>query len=348
MFNFASLFTYDIGIDPGSYKTRAVLSGNESIYDDFTFVTYSALTKSAIAYGDESKEMVGRVPKGMEVHRPLQNTEIVTNVFYEMYLRNLFEGFSKNNSTFKFKTKPKVYILLPIDHTQASLKNFESSVIKSGASEVVFLKKPVVAAHGIANTSTKERIKLIIDIGYQKTEISTIYKNEVHESKIIDFGGETIDKVILNKLIDEKRIQCSMNNIEKYKEECLVFQPFVMENEKFKVVGKDIKKGIPITTEVSFLELRDMVLPLIRTEFLKQLKVFLNTLNDRILGDLFEEGVYLIGGTAKNKSLAKLLSKELGIRFNIVKNPDLVSVKGLKNIMTNSELVEKIRIKADR
>ena len=139
-----------------------------------------------------------------------------------------------------------------------------------------------------------------------------------------------------------------MNNIEKYKEECLVFQPFVMENEKFKVVGKDIKKGIPITTEVSFLELRDMVLPLIRTEFLKQLKVFLNTLNDRILGDLFEEGVYLIGGTAKNKSLAKLLSKELGIRFNIVKNPDLVSVKGLKNIMTNSELVEKIRIKADR
>jgi rod shape-determining protein MreB len=348
MFNFADLFTYDIGIDPGSYKTRAVQSGNEEIYNDFTFITFSASSKSAIAYGEESKEMVGKVPKGMEVHRPLQNTEIVTNVFYEMYLRNLFDRFTKSNPTFKFKTKPKVYILLPIDHTQASLKNFESSVIKSGASEVVFLKKPVVAAHGVPDSSAKERIKLIIDIGYQKTEISTIYKNEVHESKTIDFGGETIDKVILNKLIEEKRIQCSMNNIEKYKEECLVFQPFVMENEKFKVVGKDIKKGIPITAEVSFLELRDMVLPLIRSEFLKQLKVFLNSLNDRILGDLFEEGVYLIGGTAKNKSLAKLLSKELGIRFNIVKHPDLVSVKGLKNIMTNSELVEKIRIKTDR
>jgi rod shape-determining protein MreB len=248
----------------------------------------------------------------------------------------------------EFKTKPKVFILLPIDHTQASLKNFESSVIKSGASEVVFLKKPVVAAHGIASNSAKEKIKLIIDIGFQKTEISTIYKNEVHESKTIDFGGESVDKVILNKLIDEKRIQCSMNNIERYKEECLVFQPFVMENEKFKVVGKDIKKGIPITAEVSFLELRDMVLPLIRSEFLKQIKVFLNTLNDRILGDLFEEGVYLIGGTAKNKSLAKFLSKELGIKFNIIKNPDLISVNGLKNIMTNNDLVEKIRIKTDR
>jgi rod shape-determining protein MreB len=348
MFNFSDLFTYDIGIDPGSYKTRAVQSGNESIYDDFTFITYSSLSKSAIAYGDESKEMVGRVPKGMEVYRPLQNTEIVTNNYYEMYLRNLFEGFNRKNHSFRFKTKPKVYILLPIDHTQASLKNFESSVIKSGASEVVFLKKPVVASHGLSSGSAKEKIKLIIDIGYQKTEISTIYKNEVHESKTIDFGGESIDKIILNKLVDEKRIQCSMNNIEKYKEECLVFQPFVMENEKFKVVGKDVKKGIPVTAEISFLELRDMALPIIRTEFLKQLKVFLNSLNDRILGDLFEEGVYLIGGTAKNKSLAKFLSKELGIKFNVIKNPDLVSVNGLKNIMKNNELVEKIRIKSDR
>ena len=348
MFNFADLFTYDIGIDPGSYKTRAIQSGSDKIYDDFTFVTYSSLNKSAIAFGEESKEMVGRVPKGMEVYRPLQNTEIVTNLFYEIYLKHLFDGFSKENSSFKFKTKPKVFILLPVDHTQASLKNFESSVIKSGASEVVFLKKPVVAAHGLSNNSTKERIKLIIDIGFQKTELSTIYKNEVHESKSIDFGGESIDKIILNKLVDGKRIQCSMNNVEKYKEDCLVFQPFEMENEKFKVVGKDVKKGIPVTAEISFLELRDMVLPIIRSELLKQIRVFMNSLNDRIVGDLFEEGIYLIGGTAKNKSLAKFLSRELGIKFNIIKNPDLVSATSLKNIMKDNDLVEKIRIKTDR
>jgi hypothetical protein len=35
-----------------------------------------------------------------------------------------------------------------------------------------------------------------------------------------------------------------------------------------------------VHAEISFLELRDMVLPIIRSEFLKQVKVFMNSLNE--------------------------------------------------------------------
>lgn len=344
MFNFFSLFNYDIGIDPGSYQTKAT-NGIGVAFKDFTFVTYNLLNKSTVAYGYESKEMVGRVPKGMEVIKPIQNCEIVTNNYYEMYLRHLFEYFSKNDKTFRFKTKPKVFLTLPLDYTQSSLNNYEISLKKSGASDVVFLKKSVVASFGLPKVSNKERVKLIVDIGFQKTEISVVYKDGIYEGKTIDFGGELIDKYLLNRLIEEKRIQCSINNIEKYKEDCLVFLPFERENEKFKIVGKDSKKGVPVTQEISFLEIREAVIPLIRSELLKQIKLFLNSLNDRIIGDLFEEGAYLIGGSAKNKTLAKFLSRELGIKFNEIPNPDLVVMHGIENIMKNNDLIEKIRIK---
>lgn len=345
MFNINDLFRYDLGIDPGSYKSRASVAGNSDIYDDFTYLTFNSLNKVVVAFGESSKEMLGRVPKGMEVIRPVQNTEIVSNVYYEMYLRNLFNIFGTKSNQLRFKTRPRVFLPLPLNHTQSSLNNFTNSLNKAGASDIVFLQKPVVAAFGLGDALKKERIKLIIDIGYQKTEIAAVYKDGIYEGKLIDFGGEVIDKYLLNKLMEEKRIQCSINNIEKYKEECLVFQPFPQENEKFKIVGKDTKKGIPTTSEISFIDFRELVIPFIRTELVKQLKLFMNSLSDRIIGDLFEEGVYLIGGSAKNKSLSKFLSKELGIKFNDIKNPDHIVLKGLVHIMNNPEIIEKIRIK---
>lgn len=345
MFNINDFFRYDLGIDPGSYKSRANVAGNNDIYDDFTYLTFNSINKIAIAFGESSKEMLGRVPKGMEVIKPVQNTEIVSNVYYEMYLRNLFSLLGSRQNRLKLKTKPRVFIPLPINHTQSSLNNFTSSLNKAGASDIVFLQKPVVAAFGLDDAQKKERIKLIIDIGYQKTEIAAVYKDGIYEGKLIDFGGELIDKFILNKLMDDKRIQCSLNNIERYKEECLMFLPFPQENEKFKIVGKDVKKGVPVTAEISFIEFRELLLPYIRSELVKQLKLFMNSLSDRIIGDLFEEGVYLIGGSAKNKSLSKFLSKELGIKFNDIKAPDQIVLKGLIHIMGNQDLIEKIRIK---
>lgn len=344
MFNFFELFNFNLGIDPGSYQTKAVNEAGLE-YVDYTFLTYNLLNKTPVAFGAESKDTVGRVPKGMEVVKPIQNCEIVTNNYYEIYLRHLFEYFTKKDKSFRFKTKPKIFLALPLDYTQSSLNNYEISLKKSGASDVVFLKKSVVASFGLPDKSKKDRIKFIIDIGYQKTEICAVYKDSIYEGKTIDFGGEFIDKYLLNKLVEEKRIQCSLSNIEKYKEECLSFLPFERENEKFKIVGKDTKKGIPVTQEISFLEIREAVIPLFRSELLKQIKLFLNSLNDRIIGDLFEEGAYLIGGTANNKSLAKFLSKELGIKFNEVDNSQTIVVKGLKKVMKNNELIEKIRIK---
>ena len=41
MFNINDLFRYDLGIDPGSYKSRASVAGNSDIYDDFTYLTFN-------------------------------------------------------------------------------------------------------------------------------------------------------------------------------------------------------------------------------------------------------------------------------------------------------------------
>jgi len=207
------------------------------------------------------------------------------------------------------------------------------------------LQKLVVASMGLPNFNNKGKAKMIIDLGYQKTEIGVVFNGDIYEARAISFGGESIDRLLMTRLAEDKRIQCSVNNIEKYKEECLSFQPFSQENEKFKVVGKDTRKGIPTSSDISFIELREMVIPGIRNDFIKHIRVFFSSLSDNIIGDIYEEGIYLIGGSAKNKTLANFLSKEIGIKFNILNNPDRVIVEGLKNAIKDPKLLVRALVK---
>lgn len=344
MLDLSNLFNYDIALDPGSYKTKSFEKSGNSLIVKPTLLGYSHINKTPIAFGDEAKSMVGRVPKGMEVIRPIQYSEIVTNEYFEIFLKKLIEEHSKKSNIFRLKTRPRVYVPLPIDHTQSSMSNFEASIVKAGASDVIFLKKLVCSSFGVSKEVMSDKVKMIIDIGYQKTEFGVVFKNEVYEGRVLNFGGDLVDRYISTKLIEDKKIQVSLNNIEKYKEECLSFLPFNGENEKFKIVGKDIKKGTPVTSEISFLELREYVVPVFRNELVKQIRAFLNSLTDNIIADLYEEGIYLTGGSSSNHSLAHFLSRELGIKFNFVKNPELCLINGIKKVL-QMNLIDITRIK---
>jgi actin-like ATPase involved in cell morphogenesis len=85
-------------------------------------------------------------------------------------------------------------------------------------------------------------------------------------------------------------------------------------------------------------------LPIIRGELVKQLKAFLNSLTDNIIADLYDEGIYLVGGTALNPSLAQFLSKEIGIKFNSFKNSDLILINGVKKVLQRN-LIDITKIK---
>lgn len=343
MIDFSNFFNFDLAIDPGSFCFRAFDKSTGKIITTPTFLGYSHVNKSPIAFGKEAKDMLGRVPKGMEVIRPIQFSEIVANEYFEIFLKHIIDELKKANSGFKFKTKPKVFVPIPIDFTQSSLSNFETSILKAGASEVVFLKKLVCSSYGVGSKDSN-RVKMVLDIGYQKTEFGVVYKNEIYDGRALNFGGEDLDRLILNKLIEDKKIQCSLNNIEEYKEQCLTFMPFLKENEKFKIVGKDTKRGTPITSEVSFLELREYVVPIFRIELVKQLKAFLNSLSDNIISDLYEEGIYLIGGVGMNFSLASFLTKELGIKFNSSTKSNKVSIIGAQKVIEHN-YSESIKVK---
>ena len=343
-FDFTKLLSLNIGVDFGSFKTRAI--GNELgfFYNKFSLISVFQKDKSVLAVGGESKDMIGRVPNGVVVMKPIQNSEITSNQIFELFVKDLMKEVSIKNKSFKFVTKPDLLIPVNSDFTKAQESNFENSLKKEGANRVIFLKKSLVSFHGIKELGDLKTSVLIIDIGYNKTDIGLVFNNNVIDSKTLDFGGQDINNLIYQKLIEEKKIQVSDENIENLKKNNLILYPSQFDHEKFEIIGKSIRTGLPSKVEITISDFRDFVLPLLKSNLINPLKSFINSFSENVSNDIFENGVVLIGGSSQIYSLKLLLNKEFNIKFNIPKNPDGVTVEGLRKVISDKNLMDRLKI----
>jgi len=344
-FDFSKLFSLNIGVDFGSFKTRAVSSETGFFYNKFSLISLFQKDKTVLAVGDESKEMVGRVPAGVMVVKPILNSEITSNQFFELFVKDLVKEVSIKNRSFKFVTKPDFYVTVNSDFTKAQESNFENSLKKEGINKVFFIKKSLVSYQGIINTTNRQRNSvLIIDIGFNKTDIGLVFNNSLIDAKTLNFGGQDINNIIYQKLIEEKKIQVSDENIENYKKNNLILYPNKYDHVKFEIVGKSIRTGLPSKIEISVVDFREMVLPLIKTNLINPLKSFINSLSENVSNDIFEHGVELIGGSSQLFSLKLLLNKEFNIKFNIPKSPENVLIVGLRKVIESQDLIDRFKI----
>jgi len=344
LIDLSKFFSLNIGIDFGSFKTRGVSSDFGIFYNKFSLISVFQKDKSVLAVGDESKDMIGRVPNGVVVLKPIQNSEITSNQIFELYIKDIIKEISQKNKSFKFVSKPDFFIPVNSDFTKAQESNFENSLKKEGINKVVFLKKPLVSFYGMKEIRNTKGSTLIIDIGFNKTDIGLVFNNSLIDSKTLNFGGQDINTLIYQKLIEEKKIQVSDENIENYKKNNLILFPSKYDHERFEVVGKSIKTGLPARVEISISDFREMVLPLIKTGLMNPLKSFINSFSENVSNDIFEQGVELIGGSSQIYSLKLLLNKEFNIKFNIPKNPENVLIQGLKKIINSKDLIEKFKV----
>jgi rod shape-determining protein MreB len=344
LFKFDSLFKLDIGVDFGSSKTQAVGTDLGIFFDKPTLISVQVKDKSVISVGDGAQEMLGRVPKGVSVVRPIQNSEIFFNTYFELFVKDLMAEFEMIPKPFKLKARPNLYIPVNFDHTRAQLSNFEDSLKRVGVDKVFFLKKSNVSYYGLPESNQVLGTKMIVDIGFSKTDIGVVYKDNLFDGRTLNFGSQNLNDLIFNRLLEDKKVQVSNENIEKYKLNYLILAPFEKEAEKFEIVGKHIKTGLPTKIDLTYYEFREMAIPYIKNNFVLPLKSFINTFSENILNDIYYNGIYLIGGGAKTYSLKKFLQKELNLEFKVLKDPDFVLIEGLKKVLHNQDKISKMLV----
>ena len=187
---------------------------------------------------------------------------------------------------------------------------------------------------------------MVIDIGGGTTEIAIIALSGIVTDTSIRIGGDEMDQTIVqffkrnyNLLIGEKtaeEIKCSIGSAVPLEEEISI-----------PVKGRDLIAGVPKTTEISSVEIREALSEPI-SAIIDAVRMSLERTPPELAADILDRGIIITGGGALLKGLDERLREETNLPINVADDPLTCVVRGTGKVLDDIEYYEKVLIKSRR
>ena len=304
-------------------------------------MTKSKLDNTIVVIGKDAREMLGRTPDEILVVRPLKDGVIADFEITEDMLRS----FIKRVQTNRF-VHPKIVVSVPSGITEVEKRAVRDSAEHAGAREVYLVSEPMAAAIGVGIEIQQPVGNMLIDIGGGTTEIAIIALSGIVTENSIRIGGDEMNQVIIqffkrnyNLLIGEKtaeEIKCSIGSAVPLEEEI-----------SLPVKGRDLVAGVPKTTEVSSVEIREALNEPV-SSIVDAVRLTLERTPPELSADILDRGIILTGGGALLKGIDERLKEETNLPINVAEDPLTCVVRGTGKLLDDIEYYEKVLIKSRR
>jgi len=336
-----NLFSSDIAIDLGTANTLLYVKGKGIVVNEPSIVAVGKLDNTIVAIGKDAREMLGRTPDEILVVRPLKDGVIADFEITEDMLRS----FIKRVQTNRF-VHPKIVVSVPSGITEVEKRAVKDSAEHAGAREVYLVSEPMAAAIGVGIEIQQPVGNMLIDIGGGTTEIAIIALSGIVTENSIRIGGDEMNQVIIqffkrnyNLLIGEKtaeEIKCSIGSAVPLEEEI-----------SLPVKGRDLVAGVPKTTEVSSVEIREALNEPV-SSIVDAVRLTLERTPPELSADILDRGIILTGGGALLKGIDGRLKEETNLPINVAEDPLTCVVRGTGKLLDDIEYYEKVLIKSRR
>ncbi len=335
------LFATDIAIDLGTANTLIYIKGKGIVLNEPSIVAFDKNTKRIIALGNKAKEMQGREHKEIRVIRPMRDGVIadfeITEGMIRAFIKRVRAGVLSSR---------KVVMAVPSGVTEVEKRAVRDSAEHAGAKEVHLIAEPMAAAIGIGIDVDAAVGNMIIDIGGGTTEIAVIALSGIVNEESIRIAGDEMNYAIMqffkrnhNILIGERTaeaIKCEVGSAVPLKEEITI-----------QVKGRDLVGGIPKTTEVSSVEIREALNEAI-VQIIEAVRQTLERTPPELSADILDRGVMLTGGGALLKGLDERIKMETNLPVHIAEDPLIAVVMGAGKVIDNLNDYQKVLIRNRR
>jgi len=328
----------DVAMDLGTANTLIFVKGKGIVLNEPSIVAFDRNTKKIIAIGNEAKAMQGREHKEIRVSRPMRDGVIADFEIAEGMIR----AFLKKASKGAFSTR-RIVVAIPSGVTEVEKRAVRDSAEHAGAKEVHLLYEPMAAAIGIDIDVEAAEGNMIIDIGGGTTEIAIISLSGIVNQESIRIAGDEMNNAIMqffkknyNLLVGERTaetIKCEVGSAMPLKEEITI-----------QVKGRDLVGGIPKTTEVSSVEIRDALNETV-TQIVEAVKQTLERTPPELSADILDRGIMLTGGGALLKGLDERLKMETKLPVHVAEDPLTAVVRGTGKSIENINKYSKVFIR---
>lgn len=335
-------FSNDIAIDLGTANTLIYVKGKGIVLNEPSIVAFDKNTKRIIALGNKAKEMQGREHKEIKVTRPMRDGVIADFEIAEGMIRAFIKKVRGNG----VMASRRVVVAVPSGVTEVEKRAVRDSAEHAGAKEVHLIAEPMAAAIGIGIDVEAPVGNMIIDIGGGTTEIAVIALSGIVNEESIRIAGDEMNYAIMqffkknhNILIGERTaeaIKCEVGSAVPLKEEITI-----------QVKGRDLVGGVPKTTEVSSVEIREALNEAV-TQIVDAVRQTLERTPPELSADILDRGVMLTGGGALLKGLDERIRMETNLPVHVAEEPLTAVARGAGKVIENMNQYSKVLIRNRR
>ena len=314
-----SFLTQELAIDLGTANT-VIFQNGKIVLDEPSIVAIDIVTGKPIALGQKAKTMQGKENPKIKTVRPLKDGVIADFDAAEMMIR----GFIKQiNSTRKslFQPNIKMVVGIPSGSTEVEKRAVRDSSEHAGGRDLYLIYEPMAAAVGIGLDVQAARGNMIVDIGGGTTEIAVISLGGIVVQDSIKVAGDVLTGDIMQFMRQQHNIKVGEGTAEQIKIRVgSVLTKLEEEPEPMKVNGPNLMTAHPVEATVTYQEIAtclDKSIARIETGILHVLE----QTPPELYSDIVEGGIYLSGGGALLRGLAKRLSDKVNIQFHVAEDP---------------------------
>lgn len=313
------------GIDLGTSNIKIYSRSDDSVIIEKNMIAIEN-KNTLFAYGNSAFEMYEKAPGNIHISYPLCNGVIADIKNMETLIKYFISDLSKGN------TKPSdYYIAVPTDVTGVEKHAFYDLIKDSNvkAKKIMVVEKAVADGLGMDIDVKNSQGVLVVNIGYDTTEISILSLGGIVLSRLIKVGGVKFDDAIRAAVRREFSLIIGGKTAENVK---IALHDLEQAGKAAVVYGRDIVTGLPVEREIP-TSLVDESLTEHFNTIIDNIKVILERTPPELAADIYRHGIYLTGGASQVNHLAELMSNGTGLKVQVSENPMTSVALGLCKII---------------
>jgi len=278
------------------------------------------------AYGNSAFEMYEKAPGNIHISYPLSNGVIADIKNMQLLLRYFISDINKGN------LKPSdFFVAIPTDITEVEKRAFYDLVKESNvkARKILVVEKAIADGLGLDIDVKNSQGVLIVNVGFDTTEISILSLGGIVLSRLIKVGGQKFDDAIRAAVRREFSLLIGGKTAETIK---MSLGELSKSGRGAVVYGRDIVTGLPVEKEIPTKLVDDTLKENFNT-IVDNIKVILERTPPELAADIYRHGIYLTGGASQVNHLNELISKGTGLKVNASENPVTSVALGLAKII---------------
>jgi rod shape-determining protein MreB len=337
-----SLFTQELAIDLGTANT-IIIENDKIVVDEPSIVAIDQSTKKLVAIGETARQMHGKTHQNIRTIRPLRDGVIADFNAAEQMIRGMIRMINPRNRF--FTPSLRMVVSIPSGSTEVEVRAVRDSSEHAGGRDVYMVYEPMAAAIGIGLDVVAPEGNMVVDIGGGTTEIAVIALGGIVCNESIRIAGDGFTEDIQAYMRHQHNIKVGERTAEDIKIMVGAALPDIDNAPAdYQVRGPNMMTALPIEVPVSYQEIAhclDKSLSKVESAVLSVLE----QTPPELYADIVQKGIFLAGGGALLRGLAKRLTDKISITFHVAEDPLHAVARGTGIILKNLEKYQSLLIR---